>query len=62
VRYKVVKVLVGKPEGRRPLGRLGLDGMIILKIDLMEIGCEVVEWINLAEEPVAGSCEHGNET
>ena len=27
---KVYRVLVGKPEGRRPLGYLGVDGLIIL--------------------------------
>ena len=27
---RVYRVLVGKPEGKRPLGRLGVDGWIIL--------------------------------
>jgi hypothetical protein len=41
-------VLVGKYEGRRPLGRpchRWVDGM---KMDLKEMGEEVVDWINLA--------------
>jgi hypothetical protein len=25
------KIVVGKPEGKRPLGRLGIDGWIILQ-------------------------------
>jgi hypothetical protein len=32
-----------------------------IRTDLKEVVQEGVEWINLAEDPVAGSCEHGNE-
>jgi len=32
------------------LGDPGLDGRIILKMDLQEVGCGGVEWIKLAEE------------
>jgi hypothetical protein len=36
---------------------------MLLKINLREMGCEGVNWIHLVQErPVAGSCEHGNET
>jgi hypothetical protein len=35
--------LVGKPEWKRPLGNVGLDGRAILKWIL--IGCEGLDWI-----------------
>jgi hypothetical protein len=47
---KVNKVLVGKPEGRRPLGRPRRrweDGM---RMDLREIGLVGVDWIRLAQD------------
>jgi hypothetical protein len=40
---KVYKVLVGKPEGRRPLGRLRREDVI--RMDLREIGLRGVDWI-----------------
>jgi hypothetical protein len=46
----VYRVLVGKPEGKRPLGRPRRrweDGM---KMDLREIGCGGVEWIHLSQD------------
>jgi hypothetical protein len=46
----VYKVLVGKPEGKRPLGsprRRWKDG---IRIDLREIGGGSVEWIQLAQD------------
>jgi hypothetical protein len=47
---KVYKVLVGKPEGKRPLGRPRRrweDGIIM---DLREIGLGCVDWIRLAQD------------
>jgi hypothetical protein len=46
---KVYKVLVGKPEGKRPLGTLGRweDG---IRMDLREIGLGCVDWIRLAQD------------
>jgi hypothetical protein len=47
---KVFKVLVGKSEGKRPLGRPRRrweDGIII---DLREIGLGGVDWIRLAQD------------
>jgi len=46
-RRGVFRVLVGKPEGKRPLGRLRRrwDGNI--KMVLEEVGCGGVEWIEL---------------
>jgi hypothetical protein len=46
----VYRVLVGKPEGKRPLGsprRRWDDG---IKMDLREIGLVSVEWIHLAQD------------
>jgi hypothetical protein len=46
---KVYKVLVGKPEGKRPLGRsrrMWEDGM---RMDLREICLRDVDWIRLAQ-------------
>jgi hypothetical protein len=43
------RILVGKSEGRRPLGRLSHRRDDNNKIDA-KIGCEVVGWIHLAQE------------
>jgi hypothetical protein len=42
---KVYKVLVGKPEGWRPLGRLRHRWEDGIRMDVMEIGWGGVEWI-----------------
>jgi hypothetical protein len=42
-------ILVGKPEGRRPLGRPRRRWKDNIKMDLGEIGFGDVEWINLAQ-------------
>ena len=49
-RRGVYTVLVGKPEGRRPLGRprRGWDDNI--KVDLQEVGCKGTDWIELAQD------------
>jgi hypothetical protein len=41
---------VGKPEGRRPLERPSRRWEDGIKMDLGEIGWEVVEWIHLAQD------------
>jgi hypothetical protein len=43
------KFFVGKSEGKRPLGRHGHKWEDIIKIDIVEIGWENVNWINVAE-------------
>ena len=45
----VYRVLVGKPEGRGPLGRSRRRWMDI-RIDLQEVGCGFVDWIGLAQD------------
>jgi hypothetical protein len=44
----VYMLLVRKPEGTRPLGRTRRRWMSNIKIDLLEIGLSVVDWIGLA--------------
>jgi hypothetical protein len=46
---KLYKVLVGKPEGKRPLGRPRRRWEGWDQNDLWEIGWESVEWIQLAQ-------------
>jgi hypothetical protein len=44
------RLLVGKPEGRRPLGkprRMWLDN---IRMDLVEVGLGDVDWIGLAQD------------
>jgi len=40
--------LVGKPEGRRPLGRPRRRWEYNIKIDLQEVGMGGMDWIDLA--------------
>jgi hypothetical protein len=44
----VYRLLVGRPEGKRPLGRPRCRWIDNIKVDLLEIGLSVVEWIGLA--------------
>jgi hypothetical protein len=50
-------------EGRRPLGRPRGRWIDNIKMDLLEIGLSVVDWISLAQDRYRwSSCERGNET
>jgi len=49
-RRGVCRVLVGKPEGRRPLGRPRRRWEDNIKMDLQELGCKGMDWIELAED------------
>ena len=44
------RVLVGKPEGKRPLGRTRRRWEGNIKMDLREVGCDPEDWIDLAED------------
>jgi hypothetical protein len=46
----VYRLLVGKPEGKRPLGRPRRRWIDNIKMDLLEIRLSVVDWIGLAQD------------
>ena len=46
----VYRVLVGKTEGRRPLGRPRRRLVDNIRMDLQEVGCVYVDWIGLAQD------------
>jgi hypothetical protein len=46
----VYRLLVGKPEGRRPLGRPRRRWMDNIKMGLLETGLGVVDWIGMAQD------------
>jgi hypothetical protein len=45
----VYRLLVGKPEGRRPLGRPRCRWIDNIKMDLLETELDVTDWIGLAQ-------------
>jgi hypothetical protein len=49
-RRGVYRVLVEEPEGKRPLGRRGPKWEDNIKMDLQEVGCGGMDWIELAED------------
>ena len=42
--------LLGKPEGRRPLGRPRPRGVDNIRMDLQEVGCGYMDWTGLAQD------------
>jgi hypothetical protein len=46
----VYRVLVEKPEGKRPLGRPRRRWEDNINMDLQEVGCGGMEWIELAQD------------
>jgi len=46
----VYRVLVGTPEGKRPLGRPRRRWEDNIKVDLQEVGCGGMDWIELAQD------------
>jgi hypothetical protein len=46
----VYMVLVGKPEGKRTLGRSGIDREYNIRMHLQEVGCGGRDWIGLAQD------------
>ena len=48
--HRVYRVLVGKLEGRRPLGRPRRRWVDNIRMDLQEVGCGFMDWIRLAQD------------
>ena len=46
----IYRVLVGKPEGKRPLGRSRRRWEHNIKMDLQEVECAIMDWIELAQD------------
>ena len=46
----VYRVLVGKPEGRKPLGRPRRRCVDNIRMDLQEVGRGYMDWIGLAQD------------
>ena len=46
----VYRVLVGKPEGKRPLGRPRRRWVDNIRTDLQKVGCGYMDWIGLTQD------------
>ena len=57
------RILVGKPEGKRPLGRPRRRWVDNIRMDLQEVGCGYggLDWAGLGQGQLADACECGNE-
>ena len=49
-RRGIYRVLVGKPEGTRPLGRPRRKWEDNIQMDLLEVGCGGTDWIDLTQD------------
>jgi len=49
-RRGVYRVLVGKPEGKRPLGKSRHRWEDTIKMNLQEVGCGSMDWIELTQD------------
>jgi hypothetical protein len=61
VNRNLYRISVGKPEGKRHLGRPRCMWVDNIEMSLREIGWDGMDWIDLAQGPVEDSCENGNE-
>jgi hypothetical protein len=50
VERNAYNLMVGKPEGKRPLGTPRRRLLDYLRMDLVEVGCGDVDWIGLAQD------------
>ena len=50
----VYRILVGKPEGKRPLGRPRRKWVDNIKMHLQEVGCADMDWIDVAQDMEGG--------
>jgi hypothetical protein len=46
----VCRFLVGKPEGKRPLGRPRRRWVNNIRMEIQELGCGYMDWIGLAQD------------
>jgi len=46
----VYRVLLGKPEGRRPMGRPRHRWVDNITMDLQEVGCRYMDWFGLTQD------------
>ena len=53
-RRGVYRVLVGKPEGERPLGRPRCRWEDNIKMNIQEVGCGGMDWVELAQGGAGG--------
>jgi len=44
------RVLVGKPEGKRPMGRPRCRWVDNIRMDLQKVGCVYMDWIGLVQD------------
>jgi hypothetical protein len=49
-RRNAYRILVGKPEGKRPLGRPRRRWVDKIKMDLREVGWDGMDWIDVAQD------------
>jgi hypothetical protein len=49
-RRNAYRLLVGKPKGKRPLGRPRPRWMDNIRMAIVEVGCGDVDWIGLAQD------------
>jgi hypothetical protein len=49
-RAECIQILGGKPEGKRPLGRPRSRWEDNIKMGLLRVGCEDIDWIDLAQD------------
>ena len=49
-KYNTYRVLVRKPEAKGPLGRLRRRWEDNIKMDIQEVGCGGMDWIELAQD------------
>ena len=47
---ELYRVFLGKPEGRRPMGRPRRRWVDNIRMDLKEVGCGYMDWIGLAQD------------
>jgi hypothetical protein len=48
--YRIYRILMGKPEGKRPLGRPRCRWEDNIKMDLRETGWDGMDWFDLAQD------------